>query len=79
MIMLDGNKKLKEKYGAKVIGYIDDKKRIPEIDITVKNNQILEGEKFEAKIYIYLDIQVVIFVFIFLMKKIYFQVIHYFL
>ncbi len=44
-----GNKELKEKYGAKVVGYIDDKKRIPEIDITIKNNQIWKEKKFEAK------------------------------
>ena len=45
-----GNKKLKEIYGAKVIGYIDDKKKIPEIDIIVKNNQIWKEKNFEAKI-----------------------------
>ena len=45
-----GNKKLKEIYGAKVIGYIDDKKRIPEIDFAVKNNQIWKEKNFEAKI-----------------------------
>ena len=45
-----GNKKLKETYGAKVIGYIDDKKRIPEIDIIVKNNQVWKEKNFEAKI-----------------------------
>ena len=47
---MGGNKKLKEIYGAKVIGYIDDKKRIPEIDFTVKNNQIWKEKNFEAKI-----------------------------
>ncbi len=45
-----GNKKLKEIYGAKVIGYIDDKKRIPEIDFAVKNNQIWKEKNFEAKV-----------------------------
>jgi len=45
-----GNKELKEKYDAKVVGYIDDKKRIPEVDITVKNNQIWKEKKFEAKV-----------------------------
>ena len=45
-----GNKKLKEIYGAKVVGYIDDKKRIPEIDFTVKDKQIWKKKKFEAKI-----------------------------
>ena len=46
-----GNKKLKERYGAKVVGYIDDKNRIPEIDITVKDKQIWKEKKFEAKIF----------------------------
>jgi len=45
-----GNKELKEKYSAKVVGYIDDQKRIPEIDITVKDNQIWKEKKFEAKV-----------------------------
>ena len=45
-----GNKELKYRYGAKVVGYIDDKKRIPEIDITIKNNQIWKEKKFEAKV-----------------------------
>ena len=45
-----GNKELKYRYGAKVVGYIDDKKRIPEIDITVKNNQIWKEQKFEARV-----------------------------
>ena len=45
-----GNKELKERYNAKVVGYIDDEKRIPEIDITVKNNQIWKEKKFEAKV-----------------------------
>ena len=46
-----GNKKLKERYGAKVVGFIDDKNRIPEIDITVKDKQIWKEKKFEAKIF----------------------------
>ena len=45
-----GNKELKERYSAKVVGYIDDQKRIPEIDITVKDNQIWREKKFEAKV-----------------------------
>lgn len=45
-----GNKRLKERYGAKVVGFIDDEKRIPEIDITVKDNQIWKEKKFEAKV-----------------------------
>ena len=46
-----GNKRLKEKYGSKIIGFKDDKDRIPEIDILVENNQIWRKENFEAKIY----------------------------
>tara|TARA_B100001741_G_scaffold35185_1_gene25176 strand:+ start:389 stop:1108 length:720 start_codon:yes stop_codon:yes gene_type:complete len=46
-----GNKELKERYGAKVVGYVDDKKRIPEIDIIVKDKQIWKEKKFEAKIF----------------------------
>tara|TARA_S200000501_G_scaffold335520_1_gene340233 strand:- start:530 stop:1249 length:720 start_codon:yes stop_codon:yes gene_type:complete len=46
-----GNKELKEMYGAKVVGYIDDKKRIPEIDITVKDKQIWKEKKFETKVF----------------------------
>jgi len=45
-----GNKELKERYNAKVVGYIEDEKRIPEIDITVKDNQIWKEKKFEAKV-----------------------------
>ena len=40
-----GNKELKERYNAKVVGYIGDEKRIPEIDITVKDNQIWKEKK----------------------------------
>ena len=46
-----GNKRLKEKYGSKIIGFKDDKDRIPEIDILLENNQIWREENFEAKIY----------------------------
>ncbi len=46
-----GNKELKKKYGSKVVGFNNDKDRIPEIDILVKNNQIWKDENFEAKIY----------------------------
>jgi hydroxyacylglutathione hydrolase len=45
-----GNQKLKEKYGASVIGYKDDKKRIPEIDILVDDQENWIYENFEAKI-----------------------------
>ena len=46
-----GNKELKKRYGSKVVGFKDDKDRIPEIDIMVEDNQILKEENFEAKIY----------------------------
>ena len=45
-----GNKKLKEKYGAKVVGYIDDAERIPDIDIMVKDGEIWSENNFKAKI-----------------------------
>ena len=45
-----GNQKLKNKYGANVVGYKDDKDRIPEIDILVHDQQIWVYENFEAKI-----------------------------
>ena len=45
-----GNKKLKEKYGASVVGYKGDKERIPGIDILVNDQQTWRHENFEAKI-----------------------------
>ena len=45
-----GNNELKKKYRAKVIGFKNDKDRIPEIDIFVENNQTWTNEDFEAKI-----------------------------
>ena len=45
-----GNKDLKKKYGAKVIGYKNDKERIPDIDILLENNEIWENENFKAKV-----------------------------
>ena len=35
-----GNSELKKKYNAKVIGYVEDSKRIPDIDIMVKDEEI---------------------------------------
>ena len=46
-----GNKNLKKRYNSKVVGFKDDKDRIPEIDILVENNQIWKKENFEVKIY----------------------------
>ena len=45
-----GNKKLKEKYGASVIGYEGDNRRIPGIDILVNDKDIWKYKNFEAKI-----------------------------
>jgi len=45
-----GNKKLKEKYGARVIGYKRDRERIPEIDILLNDQEIWINENFEAKV-----------------------------
>ena len=46
-----GNKELKKLYNAKVIGFDQDKHRIPEIDILVKNNEIWKDGMFEAKVF----------------------------
>ncbi len=48
---VDGNSNLKEKYNCKIIGFIDDKKRIPGIDICVKNQEIFNEGDFRFKIY----------------------------
>ena len=48
---IGGNIELKKKYNSKVVGFIDDKDRIPEIDIYVKDGQIWKEDNFEAKIY----------------------------
>ena len=45
-----GNQKLKEKYGASVIGYEGDKERIPGIDILVNDQETWVYKNFEAKI-----------------------------
>jgi hydroxyacylglutathione hydrolase len=45
-----GNKKLKEKYGASVVGYVGDKQRIPGIDILLDDQETWIRENFEAKI-----------------------------
>tara|TARA_B100000989_G_scaffold143049_1_gene106578 strand:- start:50 stop:769 length:720 start_codon:yes stop_codon:yes gene_type:complete len=48
---IGGNSELKKKYGSKIVAFKDDKDRIPEIDIFVKDNQIWKADNFEAKIY----------------------------
>ena len=45
-----GNKKLKKKYGASVVGYKGDKERIPKIDILVNDQETWIYENFEAKV-----------------------------
>ena len=45
-----GNSKLKEQYNCKVLGYEKDKKRIPDIDVELKDNQKYKNELFECLI-----------------------------
>ena len=45
-----GNNLLKKKYNAKVLGFKDDDKRIPEIDIRLKDDEIWKEDNFEAKV-----------------------------
>jgi len=45
-----GNNDLKKKYGAKIVGFKNDKKRIPGIDISLEDNEIWRSENFKAKI-----------------------------
>ena len=47
---IGGNKELKKKYNATVVGFKDDAKRIPEIDVLVEDNQVWKKDNFEAKI-----------------------------
>ena len=46
-----GNVELKKKYNSNVIGFKDDKDRIPGIDILVDEHKIWKKDNFEAKIY----------------------------
>ncbi len=45
-----GNNDLKKKYKIKIVGFKNDKQRIPNIDILLENNEIWKSENFEAKI-----------------------------
>ena len=45
-----GNSDLKKKFGAKVVGFKNDKHRIPNIDILLEDNKIWKETVFEAKI-----------------------------
>ena len=46
-----GNKELKKKYNSKVVGFYNDKHRIPEIDISLKDREIWKYDNFEFKIF----------------------------
>ena len=46
-----GNLELKKRYNSKIVGFKEDKDRIPEIDVLVEDDQKWKGENFEAKIY----------------------------
>ncbi len=46
-----GNKELKKKFNSKIIGFKDDKDRIPLIDILVEDNQTWIKDGFEVKIF----------------------------
>jgi hydroxyacylglutathione hydrolase len=46
-----GNKELKKKYNATIVGFNGDKDRIPAIDTFVNDLEIWKKENFEAKIY----------------------------
>jgi hydroxyacylglutathione hydrolase len=48
---IGGNKELKKKYNLKIVGFKDDKDRIPEIDILVEDKEIWKRNDFEAQIY----------------------------
>tara|TARA_B100000029_G_scaffold362691_1_gene355713 strand:+ start:162 stop:881 length:720 start_codon:yes stop_codon:yes gene_type:complete len=48
---IGGNKELKKKYSAKVIGFEEDKNRIPEIDICLKDREVWKYNNFEFKIF----------------------------
>ena len=45
-----GNNDLKKKYGSNIVGFKNDRERIPEIDILVEHNQIWTGGDFVSKI-----------------------------
>ena len=46
-----GNQELKKKYNSTIVGFEDDKDRIPAIDLFVRDDQIWKENNFEAKIY----------------------------
>ena len=46
-----GNIELKKKYNSNIVGFKNDKDRIPEIDILVEDEKIWKKDNFEVKIY----------------------------
>ena len=48
---IGGNLELKKKYNSKVVGFKNDKNRIPGIDELVENNQVWKRDNFESKIF----------------------------
>ena len=47
---IGGNKEIKKKYNAKIVAYKNDLHRIPDVDISLKNNQIWTAKNFKSKI-----------------------------
>ena len=47
---IGGNKEIKKRYNAKIVAYKNDLHRIPDVDISLKNNQIWTAENFKSKI-----------------------------
>ena len=47
---IGGNKEIKKKYNSKIVAYKNDLHRIPDVDISLKNNQIWTAENFKSKI-----------------------------
>ena len=48
---IGGNQELKKKYNSKIVGFKEDRSRIPGINEFVENNQIWKADNFEAKIF----------------------------
>ena len=48
---IGGNEELKKKYDSKIVGFKEDRNRIPGINEFVENNQIWKADNFEAKIF----------------------------
>ena len=45
---IGGNKEIKKKYTAKIVAYKNDLHRIPDVDISLKNNHICTPENFKS-------------------------------